>query len=112
MSRRDKEATAAAGFLDKRSHITSAGYKSPAKTYLFGEDVVEQRKRILARDKGCCVDCWKRLDLMAPLMMPNAMHRSHEIPKSAGGDDSDENLKSRCPKCHRIKDGHGQPMHF
>lgn len=105
--KRDEEATRAAGFLDTRSYVRLNG-----KWLLFGVDVAMQRERIWKRDNRRCVECGLLLDIYAPILARNAMHRSHEIPRSKGRDDRDVNIKSRCPECHRKRDLHGCPGHF
>lgn len=59
-------------------------------------------QRVMERDGFRCVDCgsayWVEL--------------SHDLPRSLGGSDTEENCHSRCKRCHIKRDGHGQPMHF
>lgn len=110
--RRDKEATKAAGFLSKRSHITLATHHGPAKTYLFGKDVLAQRERIWRREGKRCFDCWKPLDVEADILAENGMHRAHLVARSKQGDDSDSNLICLCRNCHIRRHGNGASMHF
>lgn len=54
-------------------------------------------KQIKARDKFCCVPCFK-LGLITPVDAVD-----HIVPKALGGDDSPSNLQSICKQCHRVK---------
>lgn len=104
--RRDAERTSKAHFLDPRSHYTIATHKGPAQCFLFGRDVEAQRARIYIRDKGRCVDCGMALDL-STIEPPHGLQRSHVVPRSKQGDDSDSNVRSRDQQCHYQYD-HGK----
>lgn len=100
---RDREATRAAGFKDRRSFV---GYNSKGRyVRLFGRDMSELRVTVMERDGWKCQDCGVS-NFDQPLEL------SHNKPKSLGGDDTAENLAARCRFCHRKRDGHGCPMHF
>jgi 5-methylcytosine-specific restriction endonuclease McrA len=122
----DVEATASARLTrvlrDRRSFIATDG-----RVFLEGKDVRRARARVFGRDEGMCVDCgaevrfdnsgfWSAAELTdmgyGCGVDFGVMELSHEKPKSLGGDDSDENLRTRCRRCHRKKDGHGQDLHF
>lgn len=53
----------------------------------------EARVELLARCKGRCEGCGRRLDL-------STMHAHHRLPRSAGRDDSSANLLALCHRCH------------
>lgn len=53
----------------------------------------EQRDRILKRDGGRCLSCKSKSDLTI----------DHVIPRSLGGDSSDDNLQVLCRRCNSAK---------
>jgi hypothetical protein len=98
----DREATAAAGFLDKRSYI-KRGKDGDNLTFRFGEDMMALRKRKFEESKGFCqmpisgftagVRCnrnvsWETAEL------------DHNPSLAQGGDDSLEGTRIICRRCH------------
>ena len=69
---------------------------------LKGAAMSELRRKVFARDENRCVDCMSRWNL----------ELSHNIPRSLGGEDTEENTACRCRDCHRLRDLHGEPGHF
>jgi hypothetical protein len=93
--------TREAHFLDRRSAV---GLKDDGSLHirLFGLDMSHLRERVFARDQNCCVDCGSSYWLQL----------SHDVPRSMGGGDTEDNTHARCIICHRKKDLHGMPGHF
>lgn len=85
----DAEATAKAGFQDKRSYWTIHG-----KVYLLGKDMACQRLTVFDRDGQRCQKCGMRIYW-------EDFHLHHVIHRGRGGDDSLRNLRSLCFSCHR-----------
>lgn len=75
-------------------------------TRLRGQQMSALRARCYARDEGKCVDCGRNDVVWEPLEL------SHDIPRSLGGEDTEENCHMRCRTCHRKRDHHGQPGHY
>ena len=95
----DKEATAAAHFLDKRS------YCRRGKQYRFGEDIAILRALVFTRSEGFCEmrvngilghRCQRNIDF-------STMEMHHEPPLSQGGDDSLEGCLASCRRCHVLR---------
>lgn len=95
----DEEATAHAGFKDRRSFVHLDG-----RLFLFGVDMSEQCDRVYERDKGICQACGGHV-----------ARKFAEIDhiKSKGmhpRDDSMTNLQTLCGnwtfnRCHKVKTG-------
>src|SRR5581483_8569294 len=90
-SMKDKEATKAAKFKDKRSFIMNDG-----RWELYGADMSAMRDQVFERDKWRCVvkGCktpmeWLQLD--------------HIIPRGKGRDDREKNLRCVCINDHARK---------
>jgi 5-methylcytosine-specific restriction endonuclease McrA len=97
----DKEATAAAYFLDPRSYIRRG------KQYRFGWDVYTLRTAVFERSKGFCEmringilghRCQRNISF-------ETMEMHHEPPLSQGGDDSLEGCLASCARCHVARHG-------
>lgn len=105
---KDKEATKAAKFLDRRSWVGSNSKGLYVR--LFGKDMTALREKVFRTHGNACVNSlWdesKAMECMGPLEL------SHEIPRSLGGSDTAENTRPRCRKHHRLRDGHGCDLHF
>jgi 5-methylcytosine-specific restriction endonuclease McrA len=89
----DRERTAAANFLDERSYWTIYG-----AVFLFGSDKALLRDACFARDRYRCTKCGvPRLEINLD------MH--HVKPLGKGGDDSLNNVETRCKweSCHRME---------
>ena len=69
---------------------------------LQGKAMSELRRKVFARDGYRCVDC----------MSIYHLELSHNVPRSLGGEDTEENTACRCRECHRERDLHGCPGHF
>lgn len=61
---------------------------------LRGDEWDRVRNAVFLRDRFICQYCWKRVD---------KPHCDHVIPKSRGGKDEIENLKTACPECNLRK---------
>jgi hypothetical protein len=97
----DREATAAAGFLDWRSYIKRSK-DGETLTFLFGLDMGGLRKRIFERSKGFCEmpvrgvtghRCNRNIDWLT-------MELDHNPSLAFGGDDSEEGTRAICRRCH------------
>ena len=97
----DKEATAAAHFLDPRS------YCRRGKQYRFGLDLTQLRSDVFLRSRGFCEmrvngilghRCQRNIDF-------STMEMHHEPPLSQGGDDSLEGCFASCRRCHVARHG-------
>jgi 5-methylcytosine-specific restriction endonuclease McrA len=97
----DKEATAAACFLDPRSYIRRG------KQYRFGEDMKALRILVFTRSNGHCE--MRTSGILSPTCQWNirfeTMEMHHEPPLSQGGDDSLEGCLASCRKCHIARHG-------
>lgn len=103
---KDREATKAAKFKDRRSWVGSNSEGRYVR--LFGKDMVALRNLVFERDRFRCVDCGPDYRFG----IQHLLELSHDRPRSLGGSDTEENTHCRCRKHHRIRDGRGQPMHF
>ena len=72
----------------KKGNTTARGY---------GAHWQKIRQRILERDQYLCQEHLKQ-----GVIQPGN-HVDHITPKAQGGDDSDGNLQTLCPACHRQK---------
>jgi 5-methylcytosine-specific restriction endonuclease McrA len=84
----DFEATAHAGFQDKRSYCTVDD-----REFLFGLDMQIMRKAVLGRCGYGCSECGS----------PVQLEVHHIQPRGRGGDDSERNLTALCGSCHRSR---------
>lgn len=66
----------------------------------YGAEWEKARKRILFRDRYCCVNC------KSYGKMVSATEVDHIIERAAGGSDEDDNLQSLCHDCHKQKTAH------
>lgn len=106
-ARYSKELTKAARFKDRRSRIGLRSDGTPI-VRLAGKDMSKLREDVFEFFNYTCIDrSLVRLnDCHGPLEL------SHQIPRGRGGSDEFENVRPRCQKHHRMRDGHGQPLHF
>jgi hypothetical protein len=99
MIRKDKEATIAQQYLDRRSYVANWKHEGTNHgcVYLFGEDMSARRVQIFEREKGKCQNCgfwtgphWGEL---------------HHIKGGLGNQRCScfENLAWSCAKCHHSK---------
>lgn len=92
----DREATAAAGFLDKRSYIRKG------KRFLFGEDMKALRILAFTRSKGFCEQ--RLRGVLGGQCNRNisweTMELDHQPSLAQGGDDSLEGVVASCKRCH------------
>lgn len=98
----DREATAAAGFLDPRSYI-KRGRDGVDRTFLFGEDMTALRRKVFERCRNHCempvngystgIRCNRNIDWAT-----SEMHHSPSL--FQGGDDSLEGVLMICRRCH------------
>jgi len=102
----DREATAAAGFSDRRSYIRRG------KRYLFGEDMKHLRAKVFERSKGYCEQrvngilsgrCERNISW-------ETMELDHQPSLAQGGDDSMEGTVASCRRCHLQR--HGRNVRF
>lgn len=93
----DREATAAAGFLDKRSYIRKG------KRFLFGLDMRRLRIIVFERSRGFCEQrirgvlggqCNRNISW-------ETMELDHQPSLAQGGDDSLNGVVASCRRCHR-----------
>lgn len=96
-AKRDSGATAAryeyGVFKDarKRSFVSTNG-----DYFLYGVDMSRQRRDVLARDKKCCMVCGKFVGTRGEI-------DHFPISRGRGGDDSMDNLRTVCHKCHTAR---------
>lgn len=92
----DREATAAAGFADKRSYIRSG------KEFRFGEDMTRLRQYVFERSRGYCEQrvngvlggrCQRNISW-------ETMELDHQPSLAQGGDDTPEGTVASCRRCH------------
>jgi hypothetical protein len=98
----DREATAAAGFIDSRSYIKRSRRTGDQLTFLFGLDMANLRRRKFDESKGFCqmpvngvlgLRCnrnvtWETAEL------------DHDPSLANGGDDTMEGTRIICRRCH------------
>jgi 5-methylcytosine-specific restriction protein A len=72
--------------------------KPPANRYAYSGGWKERRLRVLERDGYVC-------QLRFPGCLGNASQVDHIVQPEAGGDDSLENLRAVCRKCHATRTG-------
>lgn len=100
--------TKIAHFKDRRSKI-GIRHDGSMLVRLAGKDMEALREEVFERD-GCCVE------FAGPYATENhcmgKLELSHDIPRGRGGSDTPENTHCRCTKHHRLRDGHGQDLHF
>lgn len=105
---KDKEATKRMGFFNPKSYVTFAG-----KEFRFGKDMEHMRLRVFERSKGFCEMPLKG-DLAKMTCQRNisweTFEMHHEPPRSKGGDDSFENLRASCRRCHQAR--HARTLHW
>lgn len=75
-------------------------YQNPASyvrndgaEFLFGSDYHRRREECWERDNRRCVTCAKLLSI-------EQMQMDHDPPRSQGGDDRLEKVKTSCSECH------------
>jgi hypothetical protein len=97
----DREATAAAGFVDPRSYIKRSK-DGELLTFLFGLDMTELRLKVFLRSRGFCEmpirgvtghRCNRNLDW-------ETMELDHDPSLANGGDDSEAGTRAICMRCH------------
>ena len=100
----DKEATAAAGFLDERSYVKRTK-DGELRYYRFGEDMRQLRLETFARSKGYCempipggpgARCNRNIAW-------ETMELDHNPSLANDGDDSLEGVRAICRGCHQIR---------
>ena len=75
-------------FRDKRSFWAVDG-----RLFLYGMDMSARRMKVLERDEKCCVMCGK--------FVGNNGEADHfPVSRGRGGDDSMDNLRTSCKRCH------------
>ena len=62
---------------------------------------MDRYEKVCLRDGYRCVYCGRFL--LADFDSWASLHTDHLIPKSAGGDESEENLVTSCPTCNSLK---------
>jgi hypothetical protein len=97
----DREATAAAGFLDPRSYIRKG------KRFVFGEDMKALRIYVFTRSHGFCEQ--KLRGVLHGRCQRNisweTMELDHQPSLAQGGDDSPEGTVASCRRCHVARHG-------
>lgn len=98
----DREATAAAGFLDPRSYIKRSK-DGESLCFLFGADMEALRRLAFERSKFHCempingystgIRCNRNIDWAT-------MELDHNPSLAQGGDDSLEGVRCICRRCH------------
>ena len=58
------------------------------------------RRELYERDDWTCYVCLERLDAGTPVNEPDALTLDHIVPRSKGGSDHPENLKTCCRGCN------------
>lgn len=108
----DKEATAAAGFVDPRSYCRRTRDTGELMTYRFGLDMQALRQKAFERSKGFC-------EMPLNGTLSHRCNRNvtwetgelHHSPSLAnGGDDSIECVLFICRRCHIAS--HGRTTRF
>lgn len=99
----DREATAAAEFLDRRSYIKRSRKTGESLTFLFGEDMTALRKRVFERSRGYCempiagyaggLRCQRNITW-------ETAELDHNPSLAQGGDDTEEGTRIICRRCH------------
>lgn len=74
-------------------HQPAHGWGSSTRVKPAGWERI--RRRVLRRDRWCCVVCGGRADVV-----------DHLLPMAWGGGESMGNLRALCGRCHRAKSGH------
>lgn len=97
----DREATAAAGFLDKRSYIRKG------KEFRFGEDMKALRIYVFTRSRGFCEQ--KINGVLGHRCQRNisweTFELDHQPSLAQGGDDTPEGTVASCRRCHVARHG-------
>jgi len=97
----DREATAAAGFLDPRSYIRNG------KRFCFGEDMKALRIYVFTRSRGFCEQ--RLRGMLGGHCQRNisweTMELDHQPSLAQGGDDSPEGVVASCRRCHVARHG-------
>lgn len=98
----DREATAAAGFLDSRSYVKRAK-DGEMQSYRFGDDMRLLRAAVFERSKGYCempVNGFTNGARCNRNMSWETMELDHNPSLAHGGDDSMEGTRAICRRCH------------
>lgn len=105
IGRIDREATARAGFKDRRSYVAHRKSDGKRVQRLYGEDMTALRRRIFKRDRFMCQDQISRNCRRGPLLWESgewmSAELSHILARSNGGSDDEANCILSCNPCNQ-----------